>query len=104
MTMQTQFPKVELPQIPQRVYRIEEYGAVTVSYTHLSADESSFSAGRRCGVEECIWTGRAGPDLSEFQRPMAQGAAREATADSAIVSCDVSDDPARRRFAANEDG
>ena len=26
--MQTQFPKVELPQIPQRVYRIEEYGAV----------------------------------------------------------------------------
>ena len=26
--MQTQFPKVELPQIPERIYRIEEYGAV----------------------------------------------------------------------------
>ena len=26
--MQTQFPKVELPQIPERIYRIEDYGAV----------------------------------------------------------------------------
>lgn len=77
--MQTQFPKVELPQIPQRVYRIEEYGAVKggeVSNTEAirKAIEAAHEAGGgRVVVGEGIWLTGPVELLSHVELHVEQG-------------------------------
>ena len=77
--MQTQFPKVELPQIPQRVYRIEEYGAVKggeVSNTEAirkAIEAAHDSGGGRVVVSAGIWLTGPVELLSHVELHVEQG-------------------------------
>lgn len=77
--MQTQFPKVELPQIPERIYRIEDYGAVKggeVSNTEAirKAIEAAHEAGGgRVVVGAGIWLTGPVELLSHVELHVEQG-------------------------------
>ena len=94
--MQTQFPKVELPQIPERIYRIEDYGAVKggdVSNTEAirNAIEAAHEAGggRVFGRSSASGSGRS--RASEIPRSQQRDVGKKAAAAATFAVGDAVD-------------